>query len=145
MAWSHGDVVLRREVLHGRLWCAMPTYVVADDAELLVVFLQTGSKLGFPEMPAEWTHAWHAAGHTQWSGHGRLMMHRPGDAYSVDVFWEGPDRRFAGWYLNLQEPYRRSSDGFSTLDHELDLWMPAGGAWRMKDEDLFEQRVREGR
>ena len=73
------------------------------------------------------------------------MLHRPGDAYSVDVFWTGPDRQFAGWYLNLQDPIRRYPGGFDTLDHELDFWAPASGRWSVKDDELFEQRVAEGR
>ncbi|MGH8893676.1 MAG: hypothetical protein ACRDWY_10295 [Actinomycetes bacterium] len=34
---------------------------------------------------------------------------------------------------------------FDTLDHELDYWLPAGGGWTVKDDELFEHRVREGR
>jgi len=73
------------------------------------------------------------------------MLHRPGDAYSVDVFWTGPDRQFAGWYLNLQDPIRRYPGGFDTLDRELDFWVTASGRWSVKDDELFEQRVAEGR
>jgi hypothetical protein len=25
------------------------------------------------------------------AGHGKLMLHRPGDAYSVGLFWDGSD------------------------------------------------------
>jgi len=73
------------------------------------------------------------------------MMQRPEDAYSVDVFWRGDDRRFSGWYLNLQEPLTRDATGYDTLDHELDYWMPAEGGWLVKDAELFEQRVAEER
>ncbi len=73
------------------------------------------------------------------------MLHRPADAYSVDLFWEGTDREFSGWYINLQDPIRRYERGFETLDHELDYWLKDSGSWSVKDDELFEQRVKEGR
>ena len=144
--WSFGDVVVRREWLHGHVWAGFATYVVEDTDDLLAVYLAEGSELAFPDWPFDqWVHPWYVAGHRSWHGHGKLMLHRPGDAYSVDVFWTGPNRRFAGWYINLQDPFRRYESGFDTLDHELDYWMPAAGPWSAKDEELFEQRVVEGR
>lgn len=144
--WLPGEVVVRREVLHGHPWVAFPTYVVRDEPDLLAVYLAAGSELAFAEWPFEqWRHPWQTAGHQRWSGHGKLMLHRPGDAYSVDLFWTGPDRVFSGWYLNLQDPIRRYDGGFETLDHELDYWLPADGPWTVKDDELFEHRVLEGR
>lgn len=144
--WARGDRVLRREILHGRPWVAFPTYVVVDDPDLLAVYLVSGSELAFADWPFEqWQHPWKVAGHTRWSGWGKLMLHRPGDAYSVDLFWSGEGRDFAGWYINLQDPFRRFAHGFDTLDHELDYWLPADGPWTVKDDELFEQRVVEGR
>ena len=137
---------MRREVLHGHLWIGFSTYVVEDSDDLLAVYLAEGSTLAFPEWPfPQWQHPWQTAGHHTWHGHGKLMLHRPGDAYSVDLFWQGPERTFSGWYLNLQDPIRRHDRGFDTLDHELDVWLPASGAWSVKDAELFEQRVIEGR
>lgn len=144
--WDIGETVVRREVLHGHLWIGFSTYVVEDTEDLLAVYLAEGSAFAFPEWPFEqWHHPWHAAGHSAWRGHGKLMLHRPGDAYSVDLFWEGPDRRFSGWYINLQDPIRRHERGFDTLDHELDYWLPQSGSWTVKDDELFEQRVEERR
>ncbi|MGZ4438554.1 MAG: DUF402 domain-containing protein [Nocardioides sp.] len=144
--WAPGDVVVRREVLHGAPWVGFATYVVQDSDDLLAVFLASGSALVFPQWPFDrWAHPWLAAGHTSWHGHGKLMLHRPGDAYSVDLFWQGPERRFSGWYLNLQDPFRRHATGFDTLDHELDYWRTPDGAWFEKDRELFAQRVAEER
>lgn len=84
------------------------------------------------------------------------MLHRPGEAHSIDVFWAGEKlapgaadasgvRNFAGWYFNLQDPFR-TAQGIDTLDHELDLWWPADSTSHVwKDVELFEQRVAEGR
>ena len=144
--WDVGTPVVRREVLHGHPWVAFTTRVVRDDADLLAVYLAPGSELAFADWPFDrWEHPWRTQGFSAWRGHGKLMLHRPGDAYSVDLFWNGPSRTFSGWYLNLQDPVRRYDGGFDTLDHELDYWVPASGPWTVKDEELFEQRVVEGR
>ena len=144
--WDVGTPVVRREVLHGHPWVAFTTQVVRDDDDLLAVYLAPGSELAFADWPFDrWEHPWQTRGFSAWRGHGKLMLHRPGDAYSVDLFWNGPSRTFSGWYLNLQDPVRRYDGGFDTLDHELDYWVPAGGTWQVKDAELFEQRVAEER
>jgi predicted RNA-binding protein associated with RNAse of E/G family len=80
-----------------------------------------------------------------WEGHGVLMLQRPRDAYAVWVFWHGAERAFHGWYINLQEPFRRRREGYDTQDLELDIWIPAGGTWQLKDDELLSLRVQEGR
>src|SRR5690606_5523543 len=55
-------------------------------------------------------------------------------------------RTFAGWYFNLQDPFRRTQLGIDTLDHELDLWWAAGeDSYEWKDVEKFRERVAEGR
>jgi hypothetical protein len=130
--WSEGEVVLRREVLNdGRSWLEAPVVVVCDEPELLATYMPEGTRFHFPDGPwptATGLHPWHGRG--AWEGHGVLMLQRPGEAHAVWVFWEGPDRDFAGWYVNLQEPFRRRTRGYDTQDLELDIWIPAGsGTW----------------
>ncbi|MCP4306580.1 MAG: DUF402 domain-containing protein [bacterium] len=142
--WKLGDPVVRREVLHGRVWSGMPMYVVADDSDLLALYTPTDSQIGFA--PGNWPtpdgrHPWDSGPDTRWQGHGVLHLHRPYDAYAVWVFWHGQDRRFTGWYLNLQKPYQRTSFGIDTLDHELDIVVGVNGDWRFKDADLLEECV----
>lgn len=137
-----GDVALRREVLHGRPWSVTPTRVVADGPDLLVVFMPPGTGFGFP--PHDRPHHWLLRGRTHWRGVGKLQLHRPGDAYSVDLYW-ADDGRFKGWYLNLQDPFRRTPLGFDTLDHALDYWVPAEGGWEELDRDEFEEQVADGK
>ena len=144
MPWEPGAAVVRREIWRGRPWLGTVVLVVEDRPDLLVTYLPPGAAFAFPDGP--WPggrHPWHGRG--GWEGHGVLALHRPHEAYAVVHFWEGPERRFAGWYLNLQEPVRRTTAGFDTYDLELDVWWPAGGRPRRKDWDLLEARVREGR
>ena len=55
------------------------------------------------------------------------------------------DGEFAGWYVNLQEPLRRSPLGFETDDLVLDIRIQPDGSWAWKDEDELEEAVRLGR
>ena len=57
-----------------------------------------------------------------------------GEPYSLNLFWDG-DWRFLGWYVQLQDPLRRSRLGFDTRDHLLDVWVEPDGRWEWKDED----------
>ena len=73
------------------------------------------------------------------------MLQRPGDDYALWVFWEGPERHLDSWYINLQEPFRRSERGYDTQDLELDIVVMPDLSWQLKDDDVLEERVREGR
>ena len=74
-----------------------------------------------------------------------LALRRPGEAYAVMHFWNGADRRFPGWYLNLEEPFRRTATGYDSQDLELDVLVPIDGPCKLKDSDLLDQRVHERR
>jgi Protein of unknown function (DUF402) len=145
--WQPGVSVVRQEVLNdGRVWLRFPVVVVRDDAELLATYVPEGTPFEFPEgdwPSADGLHPWH--GRREWQGHGLLMLQRPGDAYAIWLFWHGPDREFRGWYVNLQEPFRRTAEGYDTQDLELDIWVPLDAPWEWKDDELLEQRVQERR
>ncbi len=144
MPWRTGDVVEWREIWRGRVLLAFPVRVVEDAAELLAVYLATGAPFSFPSAwPWGPQHPWQARG--RFEGHGVLILHRPGDAYAVWMFWAGPDRRFAEWYVNFQEPLRRDGDAIVTFDHELDLRIAPDGSWQLKDDELLDERVRQER
>jgi hypothetical protein len=73
------------------------------------------------------------------------MLRRPGDRYSIWVFWQGGAREFECWYVNLEQPYRRSAIGIDSLDHELDLWSEDGATWHLKDEEGVKECVADSR
>jgi hypothetical protein len=145
--WSPGDVVVFRQVVNdGRAWLSVPVIAVRDSEELLVTYTPTGAPFDIPPGPwptADGRHPWQ--GRTGWQGHGMLALHRPGEWHAVCAFWHGPAREFSGWYVNIQEPFRRTELGFDTQDLELDIWIPRDGSWEWKDEELLDQRVQEGR
>jgi hypothetical protein len=134
---------VRREVWRGSPWMASSVVVVADEPDLLATYLPKGAEFAFAHGHALGAHPW--TDRPAWKGHGVLMLQRPGESYAVWHFWEGEGRDFAGWYLNLQEPFRRTAIGYDTQDLELDVWVPAGGDWSFKDDELLDVRVAEGR
>ena len=145
--WAEGKVILRREVLNdGRAWLEVPVVVVRDDPTLLASYIPEGTPFHFPDgdwPTANGRHPWH--GRLRWEGHGVLMLQRPGEAHAIWVFWDGAEREFGGWYVNLQEPFRRTAAGYDTQDLELDIVVALDGGWEWKDADVLETRIREGR
>jgi hypothetical protein len=140
--WSEGEVILRREVRNdGWAWMTCPVVVVRDEPGLLATYMPEGTPFTFPPGPV--LHPWH--GRAAWQGHGVLMLQRPGEAHAIWVFWDGPEREFAGWYVNFQEPFRRTAQGYDTQDLELDIWIPVDDHWQWKDREAVDLRVREGR
>jgi len=140
--WREGDTILRREVRNGGwVWLELPVRVVRDSDELLVTYIPPGAPFTFPPGPEP--HPWSTR--SGWEGHGVLMLQRPGEAHAIWVFWQGPHREHHGWYVNFQEPFRRTEHGYDTQDLELDIWIAAGGGWAWKDAEVLEQRIAEGR
>jgi hypothetical protein len=145
MAWAYGDTVVERQYTGDRCWLELPCRVVSDEPELLVTYLPRGAP--FTYLPGPWPtanghHPWYPG--RAWTGHGVLMLHRPGDAYGVWHFWTGPERVFDCWYLNVQE-WGRHDGGFWIRDLELDVIVEPDGAVAYKDAELVDVRVAEGR
>jgi hypothetical protein len=158
--WREGDLIVRRERLGlwpmsmsappapwmGKAWLAVPVFVVEDSDEALVTYLATGAEFGFPT--GDWPtpdgrHPWHER--TAWGGHGTLMVQRPGEHHAVWHLWSGPERELLCWYINLQTSFVRTETGYDTQDLELDIVVSPDGSWTLKDLDVLDDRVAEGR
>ena len=57
-----------------------------------------------------------------------LQLWPAGAAHAIWLF-------ATSWYVNLQEPFRRTAGGVDTADQLLDLVRTKDGEWRWKDED----------
>ena len=139
--WPTGHVIVFRDLWRGTPWIATPAIVVSDAPHLLATYVAPGTRFHFPESGR--VHPW--SRRKSWEGHGTLILRRPGDEYSVWVFWEGANRRFWGWYVNFERPFVRTRLGIDCEDQELDLWSRDGREWRWKDEEVLDERVAEGR
>lgn len=147
VTWAQGEVIVRREVWRGRPWLANPLYVVEDTDDLLVLYQPEGSPWGFGAGDG-WptpTGRHPYDGKTAWVGEGPLGLHRPGDPYAVWAYWQRPGRRFMGWYVNIQAPFRRTQIGIDSLDLELDLLVSPTFEVFMKDEAQVDASAALGR
>jgi hypothetical protein len=138
-----GEAIVRREVWRGEPKVGWGGIVVEDTPTLLALYMPGGSPLGFADDFFGEPHPW--SGRDRWRGHGMLQLQRPGEMHAVWVFWHGREREFRGWYLNLQEPFRRTPRGFDTQDLELDIVVDLDGGWRYKDDEILESWVERGR
>jgi predicted RNA-binding protein associated with RNAse of E/G family len=70
----------------------------------------------------------------------------PGRCHSVSLSWsnEGDARRLHRYFVNLEEPFRRTAVGFDTQDHTLDIEVAPDLAWHWRDEDELANHVAEG-
>jgi hypothetical protein len=69
-----------------------------------------------------------------WTDSRMLYLMTPGAAHSVHLWWKAPDWSFGGWYVNLQEPIRRTRLGFDYMDQTLDIVIEPDLSWHWKDE-----------
>lgn len=156
--WQHGDLVTRserlglqpREVVEKTetegVWLQTPVFVVEDSPEHLVSYTAPGARFRFPDgrwPTADGRHPW--SNRTSWEGNGCLMIQRPGEHVAVWHFWDGADRDFVCWYLNLQTAFVRTGSGYDTQDLELDIIVHPDGSHVVKDDELLDDRVAAGR
>ena len=145
--WSAGDVVVLREVWRGRVWSARAVVVVQDADTASILYLpdrarwkaaaRGGELLRIPDGGA-----WELAERV-WTKGPILSWAWPGVAHAVLLFFR-PDWSAWNWYVNLQDPLRRTAMGFDTVDHVLDAIVEPDGSWRWKDEDELAEALARG-
>ena len=115
-----------------------PVTVVEDSAAVISLFLQAGtptlmSKPNVAGAPKPWNPGEWELIEAAWDRWNTLYLQVPGEWRSTWVMWS-PDWRFLGWYVNLQEPLRRTRWGFDVRDLQLDILVAADRTWKWKDE-----------
>jgi hypothetical protein len=144
--WLPGDPVVLRGVWRGRIWWAAAVTVVRDDLDLIALYWRPGTPQKQPlrrltpldlvstEPPPLLDRAW--------VDREVLALAVPGAAHSVYGMWEDGHARLVCWYIDLQQPLRRTPLGFDCRDHLLDIVVsPDRSEWRWKDEDEFSEGV----
>ncbi len=149
--WSSGSQVLYREVAHGKVWTARPVTVIQDAQDLVALSFRNRTRWKVCAPSYAGTDLLHCKANLRpwqlndvvWSRGDTVFLIIPGMAHAVHVQWD-PQQRFVGWYVNLQEPIRRTSLGFDFLDQELDIVVSPDLDWRWKDVEHLEQAQRIG-
>ncbi|WP_062640824.1 cytidylyl-2-hydroxypropylphosphonate hydrolase [Streptomyces maremycinicus] len=153
--WEPGSRILWRYRENGgvNVHIARPVTVVRDDEELLAVWLAPGTECVKPVL-ADGTPPHQeplrtrytkprtvARGH--WLGTGVLKVARPGEPWSVWLFWD-QGWQFKNWYVNLETPLARWDGGVDSEDHFLDICVYPDRSWGLRDEDEFAQAQQDG-
>ncbi|MER6255961.1 DUF402 domain-containing protein [Streptomyces sp. NPDC001584] len=156
--WAPGEQILWRYRDHapglkGPVHICRPVTVVQDTDELLAVWMAPGTECVKPvladgtsvhEEPLATRYtAPRTTARSRWFGGGVLKLARPGDSWSVWLFW-GPGWQFENWYVNLEEPRSRWAGGVDSVDHFLDIAVYPDRSWKWLDEDEFAQAQRCG-
>ncbi len=143
-----GDAVAIREIWDGRVWYARPAVVVRDDANLKMFHVPAhvtcktpvghdGTPLRIP------TEDWQLEDEER-SDTRVLSFAFPDTPYAVILPFD-PEGRLQSYYVNLQTPLARSTAGFDTREHILDVTIPADrSSWSWKDEDELEEAIEHG-
>jgi len=145
--WNPGDPVIVREVWEGKLWTVRALTVVRDEPDLLALYQPAEAPWKRPRsldgrpirLPDQ---AWQLQDAALTEDALRLIL--PGHAHSVLLIWRERWKLLC-WYINLEEPFRRTPLGFDYMDQTLDIVVePDMSSWRWKDEDEFEEAQSKG-
>jgi hypothetical protein len=146
-----GEVAaLRYITTDERIEMCWPCRVVADDAGLLALFIAAGSP--YKAGPKRSAAAKRAAPlhdvppHEYVWRNDTLRLMLPGRRHSVSLFWaRAPEpRRLLKYFVNMEEPFRRTAVGFDTQDHTLDIEITPELDWRWRDEEELANHVTQG-
>jgi hypothetical protein len=144
--WSPGDAVVVREVWRGEIFAARPATVVRDEAEQTMFLVPAGARCGVP-VDEDGTELrvpdrpWRLEVRAR-SPNPILSFAWPHTPYAV-LRWSTPQGTPV-WYVNLQDPLRRTGLGFDTVDHALDVIVGLDGSWGWKDEEELAEAVANG-
>jgi uncharacterized protein len=141
-----GEPVALREIWKGRIWSARPATVVSDDNPLMF-YLPIGVRWMCPRAGGEWLRIprdeWQLV-ERSWSDTRVLSFARVGEGHATLLFFDR-DWTPRTWYVNLQEPLRRTSVGFDHMDQHLDALVAIDrSAWSWKDEDELGEAISGG-
>lgn len=146
--WQPGDSIVLRGVWRHKVWWACSATIVQDTPDLIAIYWRAGTPNRVPDhrpLPQDLlTNNISLVAH-KWVGTDVLMLVTPGAAHAVNVMWETGQTKLRCWYIDLQDPLRRTGIGFDSMDHLLDVDIsPDRSEWHWKDEDEFEQAVKLG-
>ena len=153
--FARGDVILHRTPSVAEIGarppviCDVRPMVVVEDSEALAsLWLPAGTptKMAVPlveETPRRWLPGEWQLVDGAWDRWNTLMFMVPGQWRATWVMWT-PAWEFLGWYVNLEEPFRRTPLGFDVRDLQLDILVDPERKWRWKDEDELEGSVKRG-
>ncbi len=146
--WLFGENATLRGVGSKVFW-AFPTIVVKDEPDLIVLYMPAGvlgrNVAHKPTTKELFSPTDIKIVECTWQRTDVLMLIVPTEAFSTYIMWETGTKNLICWYANLQEPIRRTSIGFDTMDNMLDIIIsPDMTEWKWKDDDEFMEAQKAG-
>jgi hypothetical protein len=142
--FRRGERIVIREVLNDKVWTVRPVTVQEDSDTQIVTWLAPGTLIEYPvgvEHGRTCISMWLSG---QWDLYEKeflppgVLRIAPRDA-PFEVFAPITDDGVQWWYVNFQQPLRRTPLGFDTMDEILDLVVsPDCRTWERKDVDEVE-------
>src|SRR5690606_41243848 len=81
----------------------------------------------------------------RWRDRAALHVVPAGAGFSVMLRWGRSFDAFRGWYVNVQEPLRRTAVGFDSMDQTLDVVIgPDRRRVEVKDDDELRRAASDG-
>ena len=123
--FAPGTTVVLRHVRARRYRAVKPLIVVEDSDERIALFMPRGTRFYGPA--DRWGRPTRSLTDEvglvadRWRDAGALHVVTPGAAHAAVATWHNSFDGFSGWYVNFQEPLRRTSIGWDTMDQTLDL------------------------
>lgn len=144
-----GEIVaLRYITTDGRIEMSWPCRVVVDSSDLLALFIAAGSpyragpkksaiekrKMQPSLLPPD-EYVWRKD---------TLRLMFPSRRHSVSLLWDGTggERRLDKYFVNMEEPFRRTAVGMDTQDHTLDINVTPDLRCSWRDEAELDEHVK---
>ena len=130
-----------RDVHRGRVWRAQACRIVEESPDSIALWMPRGTLAMLPmDETAAHPDPRRRAGSSSRTGWTReSVVSRAARSGALDLRLLAATGEFAHWYVNFEEPLRRTPVGFDTFDQKLDLIVMPDGTFRWKDEDELEQ------
>ena len=140
IGWDPGSTVVVRQHRRGRFRAVTPMVVVEDGSDRTVLYVPRGTWFLAPaDRTGRVTRSIaDEAGTTRDRRrlHAALHIVPAGAGFSVMAMWRRSSDDFVGYYVNVQEPLRRTGIGFDSMDQTLDVLIsPDRSHVVYKDED----------
>ena len=150
--FSSGESITLRDVYAGRIKAAVSFITIEHTDERFVGWLPAGGEFALPldseGRPVKDVMRAHELAVLKWAmpdSPGQLVVAEADSGFTVILRYFGEEWTMPEWYINLQEPLRRTDIGFDSTDYVLDLLVSSDGVrWRWKDEEEFEAAVQQG-
>ncbi|MHB8776982.1 MAG: DUF402 domain-containing protein [Anaerolineales bacterium] len=152
--WKAGDVIALRGIYRDRVWHAMPTVVVKDSPQEIVLALTPGTDCMIEENYAKgkkngkrrWDFKdedWRLEIFT-WHTNRLLFILEPEKYFSTIYFWNEESNEFLRYYINFQLPFTRNHCSIDTLDLDIDIIVNPDFSFEWKDLDDYQKGIETG-